>query len=170
MPGTTPVYGFPYPLDNDPVYQGAKHIRDIAQRLESTLTQTGPAPAGTEIQTISQRLLALEAATADSGWQNIVLNPGYEWRPGYTGKVRRMGPIVYVWGQIAMSRGVWGSSTVKLTLPAGFRPDGESRADQVIDGTNVFAWYRTSGELVVSRTTVDTGWFIINAQFFVPEQ
>lgn len=42
MPGTTPVYGFPYPLGSDPVRDGDNDIRALAEDVETVLdTQMG---------------------------------------------------------------------------------------------------------------------------------
>lgn len=37
MPGTTPTYGFPYPLPTEPIYQGAQRIRELAERMEQII-------------------------------------------------------------------------------------------------------------------------------------
>lgn len=167
MPDITPKYGFPFPLDNDPVHQGSKHIRDLAKMMESTLDKQGAQPAATSVVEISRRLLALEKATADSGWQPIPLAAGFAWRSGYEGRIRRRGPIVNVIGQLQTSQDAWNGAGVRLTLPAGFLPDGEQRVDQMVGSNWIAGWYRPNGALYTAAVS-GSAYFIINAQFFLP--
>ncbi|MCQ4120401.1 hypothetical protein [Rhodococcus tibetensis] len=38
MPGQTPIYQLPYPLQTDPIYQGANQVKALAERFETVLS------------------------------------------------------------------------------------------------------------------------------------
>lgn len=38
MPGTTPIYQLPYPVQTDPIWQGANQIKALAERFEAVLS------------------------------------------------------------------------------------------------------------------------------------
>ena len=38
MPGSTPIYGFPYPLGTDPVRDGDNVIQNLATDVENTIS------------------------------------------------------------------------------------------------------------------------------------
>ncbi len=63
MPSTT-TRGFPYPLDSDPVADGAKATRDLAQKVDSAL---GVTAAGTVIVAVSASAIGSAPITFPAG-------------------------------------------------------------------------------------------------------
>lgn len=121
MSGQTPIYGFPYPDDTDPVYQGAKHMRDLANQLESTFDQHGQYPASSDLQSLVARVNTLEAATKAERI-DLKVESGHEEQPTLTPHLIRVGRIVYLNGGFS-KKGLDKSGNIHVaTIPDGFRP------------------------------------------------
>ncbi|MFW0790107.1 hypothetical protein [Gordonia sp. CPCC 205333] len=49
MPAQTPIYGIPYPIGTDPITQGDKQIKALAERVETVMNEAEiPLPAGSD--------------------------------------------------------------------------------------------------------------------------
>lgn len=98
MAGVTPVYGFPYPHDTDPVNEGAKHIRDIAKQLESTFDQHDLPPADSELKDLVERLNRFEQMHSED--ETIILPVGDAWEQRDADEIvlSRSGDVVSIWG------------------------------------------------------------------------
>lgn len=79
MTGQTPIYGLPYLTGSD----GGRHVpqvsRDLALQLEAILARTGQTPLDSDLQSLLQRLAAVEdkvqAAPFQSG-EHTITNQG----------------------------------------------------------------------------------------------
>lgn len=105
MAGVTPVYGFPYPHDTDPVNEGAKHIRDIAQQLESTFDQHGQFPASSELKDLVERLNRFEQMHSEDETISLDLEKGWtEYKNGKKVILTRSGNTVQISGVVTTAK------------------------------------------------------------------
>lgn len=73
MPSTTPQYGFPYPVNTDPIAQGAQTIRGLAERVELILDQLNvPTPDPYATPTPAAAVYRPTTQSVPSGGQAIV--------------------------------------------------------------------------------------------------
>lgn len=99
----TDTYSLPYPEMGDPLYKGADQIRDLAQKLEDTLLQTGAAPADSDLDSIESRLDNIEGATTIT---EEILSPssGFSlYKTSYPIKLIRSGNTVTISGALTTS-------------------------------------------------------------------
>lgn len=105
MSGQTPIYGFPYPHDTDPVNEGAKHIRDIAQQLESTFDQHGQFPASSELKDLVERLNRFEQMHSEDETITLNLEKGWtEFKNGQKVILTRSGNTVQITGTVTTAK------------------------------------------------------------------
>lgn len=116
MTGQTPIYGLPYLTGSD----GGRHVpqvsRDLALQLEAILASTGQTPLDSDLQSLLQRLAALESSVeeSDTGWIQAALAAGWSEYPGETFSFRVMNGICYLAGRAS---GTAAADTLMFTLP-----------------------------------------------------
>ena len=114
----------------------------------------------------------LEETAQDSGWAMATVASGYTAQPNYPPKARKVGNLVYLSGGINGSGIKANTSQYVLTLPAGYRPIGNSI--YVVGGSSSGAacplFVIQPDGRVSMRTTNTTGsYYLMDGVSFIPE-
>lgn len=118
MPGTTPVYGIPYPIASDPLDDAVSVIPQAeAMAIESTVS-------------------ALLGVSAPGSWQPLTF-AGFTNLGGFQNlNYRKIGNVVHLRGAATNTSGALkGAGTSLATLPVGFRPQAATRMSGVRNTT-----------------------------------
>jgi hypothetical protein len=106
MPAETPVYHWPYPVQTDPIWQGAQQMQALATAIESTFSQTsippgsGAPPAASAVRT--------SGMNANNSTDTLVTWQSAEWdtAPGGQAQYSTAGLTCRVAG-LYLIEGVW---------------------------------------------------------------
>ena len=114
----------------------------------------------------------LEETAQDSGWAMATVASGYTAQPNYPPKARKVGNLVYLSGGINGAGISANTSQYVLTLPAGYRPIGNSI--YVVGGSSSGAacplFVIQPDGRVSMRTTNTTGsYYLMDGVSFIPE-
>ena len=124
-----------------------------SERMEHIEEGIGAADAlAAEAKTIAE---AAAAATTDVE-AAMTLAAGFSWRTGNAGRVRRIGNIVFAWGQFEVDD-AWSNSGSRATMPPEFAPPMEVPVYYVTPGSSsgvIDAWISTSGDLRATGTSL----------------
>lgn len=176
MPST--VDGIPYAVPNDAVASWPGTSRSLADWLAENAVRRGdvindapPAEPHThsiaQVQGLSGRLGAIDAALARDSTAAMTAAPGFSWRSGNPGQVRRVGDIVFTWGQFTVGS-EWGTSGARASMPPEYAPPFEVPIIYTIPGTTagaIDAWISAAGELRAGATTLRPTYFKFFASY-----
>lgn len=95
MPGSTPIYGFPYPLGTDPVRNGDNIIRALAEDVETVISGQG-----SYVDVVGQT------------FDNLSVNNGT-----VTSRYARVGDMVHFYGSLTFGTTTSMTGTVAVALP-----------------------------------------------------
>lgn len=176
MPAT--IGGVPHAEPNDSVSSWQGTSRALAAWIDENTVRRGdiindapPADPHThsiaEVQGLSTRLGAIDAALARDSTANMTAASGFSWRSGNPGQVRRVGSIVFAWGQFTVGS-EWGTSGARASMPPEYAPPFEVPIIYTIPGTTagaIDAWISSAGELRAGATTLRPTYFKFFASY-----
>lgn len=121
MPGTTPIYNFPYPTATDAIYQGAAQMRALATAVETTLSGLSVPPGAAAPPSVSA--VRTSTMNANNATDTLVTWQLAEWdtQPGGQAQYSTAGLTCRVAG-LYLIEGLWtwagnanGRRAMKLT-------------------------------------------------------
>ena len=114
----------------------------------------------------------LEETAQDSGWAMATVASGYTAQPNYPPKARKVGNLVYLSGGVRGAGISANTSQYVLTLPAGYRPVGNSI--YVVGGSSSGAAcplfvIQPDGRVSLRTTSTTGSYYLMDGISFIPE-